>query len=152
MENNKVLVFDMDGTIADLYGVDNWLEKLRNESPQPYQVAKPMYNPEALRLVLLEFKRRGWTIVVTTWLAKESRKSYDTEVRKAKLEWLDKMEFPYDIIHMVKYGTPKHYVTKKLGGFQIIVDDNEEVREKWTLGATIDAQNENVLTELLKLL
>lgn len=152
MENNKVLVFDMDGTIADLYGVDNWLEKLKNESPQPYQVAKPMYNPQTMNIILAELKRRGWTIAITTWLAKESRKEYDKEVRKAKKQWLDNIEFPYDVIHMVKYGTPKHYVTKKLGGHQIIIDDNEEVREKWTLGATIDAQNENVLTELLKLL
>ena len=27
----KVIVFDMDGTIADLYGYPNWLKALRNE-------------------------------------------------------------------------------------------------------------------------
>ena len=27
---SKVIMFDMDGTVYDLYGVDNWLEKLEN--------------------------------------------------------------------------------------------------------------------------
>ena len=27
----KVIAFDMDGTIADLYNVNNWLEQLREE-------------------------------------------------------------------------------------------------------------------------
>ena len=32
---NKTLVFDMDGTIADLYGVEGWLEMLRAEDETP---------------------------------------------------------------------------------------------------------------------
>mgnify|MGYP003560240319 CR=1 FL=1 len=31
MAKVKMVCFDMDGTIADLYGVDNWLEYLENE-------------------------------------------------------------------------------------------------------------------------
>ena len=40
----KMICFDMDGTIADLYGVENWLDMLRNYNPTPYEVAKPMWN------------------------------------------------------------------------------------------------------------
>lgn len=29
----KAIYFDMDGTIANLYGVPNWLEGLRNFDP-----------------------------------------------------------------------------------------------------------------------
>ena len=36
----KMICFDMDGTIADLYAVDNWLAKLRAEDETPYQEAK----------------------------------------------------------------------------------------------------------------
>jgi hypothetical protein len=71
-------------------------------------------------------------------------------VRKAKLEWLARYGFPYDEIHLVKYGTTKANCTRKLGGFQILVDDNEKVRNGWNLGATIDA-NENII-EMLKAL
>ena len=123
---NKILVFDMDGTIADLYGVIGWLPMLRNEDPTPYVKANPMYDMD-------------------------STKEYDKKVRKAKTEWLKKYRFPFDEIHLVKYGTTKANCTRKYKGYQILVDDNETVRKGWTLGNTINA-NENILGELVKLI
>ena len=38
---NKMVCFDMDGTIADLYGVNGWLEYLQAENPWPYLAARP---------------------------------------------------------------------------------------------------------------
>ena len=38
----KEIVFDLDGSIVDLYGVPNWLEKIRAYDPTPYQTAKPL--------------------------------------------------------------------------------------------------------------
>lgn len=147
----KILIFDMDGTIADLYGVDNWLEDLRAENPAPYINAKPIYDTEVLNSLLEIFKDNGWKIVVTTWLAKGSTKDYDRLVREAKLAWLERYAFPYDEIHLVKYGTTKANCTRKLGGFQVLIDDNEKVRNGWTLGDTINA-NENIIERLIDLL
>jgi hypothetical protein len=148
---NKILVFDMDGTIANLYGVENWLADLRSFNPRPYIIAEPMYDMEMLRMLLETLKEYGWTIVVTSWLSKESTKAYDKEVRKAKLEWLEKYQFPFDEIHLVKYGTTKANCTRKLGGYQILVDDNETVRNGWNLGSTINA-NDDIVSELMLLL
>ena len=131
---NKVLVFDMDGTIANLYGVENWLPMVESEDPTPYNIAEPMYNMEELAEILIALKVRGWRIVVTTWLAKGSTKSYDDKVRQAKQDWLNQWCFPYDELHMVKYGTTKANCTRKLRGYQILVDDNEKVRNGWSLG------------------
>ena len=147
----KTLVFDMDGTIANLYGVDRWLDMLRAEDPTPYRIANPIYDIETLNTLLRLLKRKGWRIVVTTWLAKGSTKHYDNLVRMAKLEWLEMHNFPFDEVHMVKYGTTKANCTRHYGGFQILIDDNEKVRKGWTLGDTINA-NENILIELEKLL
>lgn len=147
----KILVFDMDGTIANLYGVKGWLADLRNSNARPYAVAEPLYDMEFLADILNTFKAFGWLIVVTTWLAKDSTKAYDDEVRKVKKEWLAKYNFPYDEIHLVKYGTTKADCTRKLGGFQILVDDNEAIRKGWNLGDTINA-NENIIDKLLDLL
>jgi hypothetical protein len=144
---NKILVFDMDGTIANLYGVDGWLNALRNFDETPYVVADPLYNMEKLAEMLNLFKGFGWRVVVTTWLAKESNKAYDDKVRKAKIEWLAKQGFPYDEIHLVKYGTTKANCTRKLGGFQVLIDDNEKIRKGWNLGDTIDA-SENIIDRL----
>ena len=148
---NKTLVFDMDGTIANLYKVNGWLEDLRNENARPYIEAEPMYDMEVLVAVLLALKNLGWKIVVTSWLAKESTKTYDEMVRVAKRNWLERYDFPADEIHIVKYGTTKANCTRKLGGFQILVDDNEQVRKGWHLGETINA-NENILDRLIDLL
>lgn len=147
----KTLVFDMDGTIADLYGVEGWLADLRAENPRPYVEAKPLYNMDILNSLIKLLKAEGWGVVVTTWLAKDSSKDYDRLVREAKLAWLEKYNFPYDEIHLVKYGTTKANCTRKIGGLQILVDDNEKVRKGWNLGGTINA-NENILAELVKLL
>ena len=147
----KTLVFDMDGTIADLYGVEGWLADLRGENARPYEVASPMYDMSNLKEILLQFKRQGWRIVVTTWLSKGSTKAYDKKVREAKLAWLAKYNFPYDEIHLVKYGTTKANCTRKHGGYQVLVDDNEKVRDGWRLGDTIDA-NKNIIESLKNLL
>ena len=147
----KALVFDMDGTIADLYGVDNWLSAIRTEKSYPYEIAKPLYDMDSLDELLKIFKGCGWRIVVTSWLAKDSSAEYDERVRKAKLEWLKRYEFPYDEIHLIKYGTTKANATRRMGGFQVLIDDNEKIRKGWKLGDTIDA-NGNIITELLKIL
>ena len=148
---NRTLVFDMDGTIANLYGVENWLADLRTYNPRPYIVAEPMYDMEMLVMLLEVLKCQGWRIVVTSWLSMESTTEYDKAVRVAKREWLEKYNFPFDEIHLVKYGTTKANCTRHLGGYQILVDDNEKVRQGWNLGGTINA-NENIIDKLMDLL
>lgn len=148
---DRMIIFDMDGTIANLYGVEDWLPMILAEDPTPYVVAEPMYDMDDLRAVLKTLKLKGWRIGVTTWLAKGSTKEYDELVREAKQEWLDRHLFPYDELHMVKYGTTKANCTRGKAHFQILVDDNEKVRGGWSLGETIDA-NENILEKLLLLL
>ena len=150
MEYNRTIVFDMDGTIADFYGVEGWLDYLKAENTTPYEVAKPLYKMDYLNALLTLLKTQGWRIVVTTWLAKGGSKEYNDRTRKAKLEWLARHNFPYDEIHLVKYGTTKANCTRKIGGYQVLVDDNENVRKGWTLGHTINANND-ITKELKKL-
>lgn len=148
---NKTLVFDMDGTIADLYGVDGWLADLRAEKVRPYAVAKPLVDMDALNALLDAFRARGWKIAVTTWLSMGGSDAYNDVVRATKKEWLARHGFRYDEIHLVKYGTTKANCTRKNGGFQVLVDDNEKIRKGWTLGGTVDAR-EDIIGELIDLL
>lgn len=152
MTDNKTLVFDMDGTIADLYGVDGWLEMLRSEDATPYKIANPIFDMDLLNLLLRTLRLMGWRIVVTTWLSMGSTREYDALVREAKIAWLDKMGFEYDEIHLVKYGTTKANCTRHHGGFQILIDDNEKIRKGWSLGDTIDPVNEDLISKLINLI
>jgi hypothetical protein len=110
-----------------------------------------MYDMDLLNLLLDVLKAQGWTIAVTSWLSMDSTAEYDKAVRKAKREWLERYNFPFDEIHLVKYGTTKANCTRHLGGYQILVDDNEKVRNGWNLGGTINA-NENIIEKLMELL
>ena len=151
MTETKVIVFDMDGTIADLYGVNGWLDMLRAENTKPYEIAKPMYDMNELVEILNELKKIGYIITITSWLSMGGSKEYNNAVRIAKKQWLDDFHFPYDELHLVKYGTTKANCTRKLGGFQILIDDNEKIRQGWNLGTTINA-NENIIEYLRELL
>ena len=148
---NRTIVFDMDGTIADFYGVNGWLDDLQNENTRPYDIAEPLYDMDAFNAIIDVLKLQGWRIVVTTWLAKGSTKAFDDAVRASKLQWLQRYDFKYDEIHLVKYGTTKANCTRKIGGFQVLVDDNEKIRKGWRLGDTINA-NENIIDALINLL
>ena len=149
---NKVLVFDMDGTIADLYGVEDWLSKLRAENPSPYKDAAPIYNMEILKAILEMLKFYNYRIVVTSWLAKGSSEEYERKVTAAKIAWLAKYDFPYDEIHCISYGMTKTKPTKALGGTQILFDDSESVRADWSLGEAVNAKTTDIIRYCLNLL
>ena len=147
----KTLVFDMDGTIADLYAVTGWLENITAENVRPYAIAEPMYNMNKLVNVINRLKENGWRVAIVSWTSKHGSKEYNKAVRKVKKEWLDRYNFPYDELHVIKYGTPKSYCMKKTGGFQILFDDEESNRKAWRNGSTVNA-NENIYKILKNML
>lgn len=147
----KTLVFDMDGTIADLYAVADWLENIIAENVRPYAIAEPMYNMNKLVNVINRLKENGWRVAIVSWTSKHGSKEYNKAVRKVKKEWLDRYNFPYDELHVIKYGTPKSYCMKKTGGFQILFDDEEPNRKAWRNGSTVNA-NEDIYKILKNML
>ena len=147
----KTLVFDMDGTIADLYAVTDWLENIIAENVRPYAIAEPMYNMNKLVNVINRLKENGWRVAIVSWTSKHGSKEYNREVRRVKKEWLDRYNFPYDELHVIKYGTPKSYCMKKTGGFQILFDDEEPNRKAWRNGSTVNA-NEDIYKILKNML
>jgi len=133
----KEIWFDMDGTIANLYGVENWLPMLLNGDETPYKEAKPLVKMNALARILNNLQRKGWKIGIISWLAKDSNKEYDKKVTKAKREWLGKhlKSVKFDSIDIVSYGTPK-----EIGRHGILFDDEVRNRENWK-GIAYDVDN-----------
>jgi hypothetical protein len=154
--NTKELIFDMDGTIADLYGVLDWLPKLRAENVEPYATAEPLYDMDVLNEIVSMLHDSGYKIIVVSWGSMGCSTQYTREVKKAKIEWLERNNFPYDEIHVVKYGTPKaNYIKSDLS---ILIDDNEKIRNdflKSTKGKdkkVIKAETVNIIKDLVDLL
>ena len=147
----KMIVFDMDGTIANLYGVAGWLHMLQAEDVTPYEIAEPLYNMKELSNILLDLKMLGgFRIAVTSWTSKGGSDEYNKAVAKAKKDWLDRFCFPYDELHLVEYGTSKSECTAYENDFQVLIDDNKKVRNSWVLGNTINAK-EDILPFLERL-
>lgn len=130
----KTIYFDMDGTIANLYGVEGWLNDLINSNTRPYAIAKPLVNFARFARVIHKAQRMGYRVGVISWLSKNSTKEFDAEVTRVKREWLathlPSVEF--DEINIVPYGTPKSTVATTEG---YLFDDEEGNRNEWGEGA-----------------
>ena len=123
--------FDMDGTIANLYGVENWLEMLIANDETPYRDAKPLVNLSRLARYLNKIQKMGIEIAIISWLSKNSNNEYDAKVIKAKREWLAKHlpSVNWNAIEIVPYGTPKENFS--LTENDILFDDEEPNRKNW---------------------
>ena len=149
--SKKYICFDMDGTIADLYAVKDWLPRLLAEDAGPYLEARPMWDMNELRRILIRLSGKGWEIRVISWLSKGASASYKDAIRKAKRAWLKRYNFPAEVVHLVEYGTTKADCIRKHAEVAILIDDNKNVRNGWHLGRTIDPQKVDILEELKKL-
>ena len=151
----KMICFDMDGTIADLYGVENWLEKLRAYDASPYLTAKPMCDMEELAFLLEVAQHRGIEVRIITWLSKDTNKDYDNMVRIAKQAWLKAQGWTIDHFHGVAYGATKANSVRQYLESEdtaILFDDNAKVRQGWHLGDTYDPTACDICEVLKKVL
>ena len=131
--------FDMDGTIADLYGVENWFPMLIASDTTPYATAKPLLRLSALARVLNRLQSEGYRIGVISWLSKSGTPAYNAEVTATKYAWL-KRHLPsvdFDEINIVPYGFNKNHFN---AGHDILFDDEQRNRENWS-GDAYDVGN-----------
>ena len=143
---NITLNFDMDGTIADLYGVENWLEMLIAEDTTPYAEALPLLRLSALARKLNTLQRNGYDLAIISWLSKSGSEAYNEAVAAVKMAWLKKHlpSVNWDRITIVPYGTPKQNFCEN--PLDILFDDEVKNRNNWT-GRAYDVQN---IMEILK--
>lgn len=137
MTNAKNFWFDMDGTIADLYGVENWLQMLIAEDATPYKIARPLVNMSRLARRIHKAQANGSKFGIISWTSKGGSAEYDEAVAEAKREWL-KAHLPsveWDEILIVPYGTPK-----SLCGVGVLFDDEEHNRTEWGKGAKLPSE------------
>lgn len=144
----NAIYLDMDGTIADLYSVPNWLKMLRAENPTPYIQAEPLVRLSALARHLNRLQRNGYIIGIISWGSKHATPEYDEAVAKAKNFWLNKHlpSVKFDEIHIVPYGTPKSTVAREKNGY--LFDDEENNRAEWGINAFDVVNMLDILGEL----
>lgn len=136
--------FDMDGTIADLYGVNGWLDMLIASDETPYAIAKPLLNLSLLARLMNKLQRKGYEICIVTALSKNSTEEYDEKVINAKRKWLSHhlKSVEFNEIKFVPYWFVKNDVNN---GNDILFDDEERHLNNWTGKAFHASEIFNVL-------
>lgn len=140
------ICFDMDGTIANLYGVENWLAYLIAEDVKPYREAEVLVNMNSLARILNRLQRNGHEIGVISWTAKNGSEHYNKAVESVKREWLKEhlASVKFDFIAVVPYGYNKSNFANSEN--DILFDDEEQNRKAWS-GVAYDVNN---IIEVLK--
>lgn len=146
----KMIHFDLDGTLANLYAVEGWLSMLRAYDPTPYAEAEVMLNMSLLARYLNRLQEAGYQIGIISWLSKCPTPEYDEAVTEAKLEWLEihLHSVSWDAINIVPYGTPKS--SFKTSADDILFDDEENNRKEWDGEAYEPDQIMEILKEILR--
>lgn len=125
--------FDMDGTIADLYGVRDWLPAILARDTRPYEIARGIGNLALIARLLNKAQKNGHKVGIISWTAKNAPAEYNARVATAKREWLARhlASVKWNEIKVVEYGTNKRTAC----GAGILFDDEKPNRDTWGAGA-----------------
>lgn len=146
MKNDKLLIFDMDGTIADLYNTENWSKRLDNGDATVYADAKPMVNMPEFHSLLNALRMTGYKVIILSWLSKNDNPDFHKRIITAKKNWIEKYNIPVDEVIITKYGIDKHdTITAKFPSANIIIfDDDVTVRASFPENSAIDPQKVDI--------
>lgn len=121
----KTVYLDMDGTIANLYGIENWLPRLRAEDKTIFLECEPMISEKEL---LNKFPTENFEMKILSMTPLNATENYCLNVINQKNEWLNKY-FPSITKRIYKpYG---HNKNLKNSENAILIDDSEPIRNSW---------------------
>ena len=133
MTTTPTFCFDMDGTLANTYGVADWLSMLRAYDPTPYREAKPMLNLSALARQLNAAQRKGARLVIISWASKDPDPDFYDTVLATKMEWLAEHlpSVEWDEVFVTPYGRNKAEQCGVEDENFFLFDDEENNRNAW---------------------
>lgn len=121
----KTVYLDMDGTIANLYSIKDWLPRLRAEDETIFLECEPMISEKEL---LKKFPNEDFEMKILSMTPLNASKNYCLNVINQKNEWLNKY-FPSITKRIYKpYG---HNKNLKNSENAILIDDSEPIRNSW---------------------
>lgn len=127
-----LIAFDLDGTLFDLYGKENWLELLRSENPSAFEGDfLPEIAISNLYSIMEKLANIGVIFEVITWLPKFASADYENKCSAVKKRWV-KENLPFITnTACISYGVPKQKAINRKTGKMYLIDDNEEVGKVW---------------------
>ena len=124
---SKLVYFDMDGTISDLYGVSNIFNRLDSLDASVYYEAKPINKYIDM---LKEFHNMGYKVIILSCLGMISEKQFDIDTINNKNKWLDEYVGDKYIDERIYLPYTKHK-EQYIAEYGILVDDDDKVLMNW---------------------
>lgn len=136
--------FDMDGTVFDLYGKDNWLELLQEEKAGAFTGDfLPEIDTKKFYSICQKLLEKGVQFGIITWLPMQASPEYEQICTEEKRTWAGK-NLPFITeFNCVSYGIPKQNCIQKRTKKMFLIDDNMEVCKTWATAKQRTAINVN---------
>lgn len=121
----QTVYLDMDGTIADLYNIKDWLPRLRASDKTIFLECKPIISEAEL---FKHFPTDKYDIRILSMTPLGATAEYCKNVEEQKNQWLDKY-FP-SLTKRI-YKAYSHNKNLKNSVNAVLVDDSEPIRSSW---------------------
>lgn len=125
------IYFDLDGTVADFYSQENWLEMLRTETSGAFANCKPLFEKDSFYTLIMKLLAKGVQFGVITWLPMQASTEYEEICTKEKLSWCETYLPFLSEFSAQSYGIPKQNAIRKHATTEILIDDNSEICTVW---------------------
>ena len=86
----KEIYFDLDGTLYDLYGMENWLERIEKEKPNTFTDGNFIVNYDEFIQCVTKLKEQGYNFNVISWLPYDVTYNYRKKCEQEKRSWIKK--------------------------------------------------------------
>lgn len=130
---SKKIFFDLDGTLYNLYEIDNWLDSLQYEDATVFERGDFIGDYERFMNVVKELLAKGFTFGVISWLPMYATPEFEAECAKVKETWVKKYLPFVDEMTFQRYGTPKQNAIQRKAQTMYLLDDSKEVGRVWAI-------------------
>ena len=131
MKTSVKIWMDLDGTVYDLYNINNWEPRLRAEDPTVFEDGDFIGDYDRFISICNKLVSIGVQFGVITWLSMQSSVEYEIECTEVKRSWVKKFMPFVTEFNAQSYGTPKQNAIQKRAKTMYLLDDNKEVCEMW---------------------
>ena len=124
-----MIYLDMDGTIADTYSIDGWLDRMLAHDASVFLDAKPANKSKVMELItFLDDDVTILTMLPECTLSGKAKEAYFSQVKKAKADWLAKHFPEFTKIEFVEYQQSKSTYWKE---GDVLIDDSSSQIKEW---------------------
>lgn len=144
----KTIYFDLDGTLFNLYGKNDWLKRLEAEDETVFNDEHKtdfFFNgSKEFNSVINKLMESNVCFEVITWLPMNASKEYENKCEIVKRKWVEK-NLPFvRKVHCLSYGIPKQTATNRHSKDEkILIDDSAQVCQTWNTKAMRKSYNIN---------